>query len=103
MWRGPCPRMDGWKRMKYKTSGWCVNVGDGIGFGLNFMMTLLGSIDEVEASLCTLGSIKKKFIYVGHKEIGGDGICGSGEVDNDNCGMRLPTVMMVFLLSIVFK
>jgi len=52
--------MDGWEQMGYKTSGGGVNMGDGLGFGLKFLMTLLGSIDEVEASLCTLRSIKNE-------------------------------------------
>jgi len=46
----------------------------GLGFELNFLMNLLGSIDEVHASLCSLGSIKKEGMYVGCNKTRSGGI-----------------------------
>ena len=80
--------------MGYDTSG----ESDGLGFGLNFLMTPLGSINEVEALVCTSRSIKNEDMYLGCSEMGGGGIGGNGEVHNEKYGMRLPTKTPKILL-----
>jgi len=70
--------------MGYEMSGGC----DGL--GLNFIIILLGFIDEVETLVCTSRSINKDGMYVGCSEIGGDGIDGNGEFHDGKYGMRLP-------------
>jgi len=53
-------------------------------------MTLWHFLNEVEDSLCSLGSVKKYGMYVGYDEIGGGGIGGNGEVQGGKYGTRLP-------------
>ena len=55
-------------------------------------------LDKVEASLSSLGSVKNDGMYVGYKEIGGDGTNGNGEVQDGKYGMRLPIEIPNFLL-----
>lgn len=59
-------RIYGGEWMGYETS--CGS--SGLSFDLNFIMSFLGSIDEVEASVCTSGSIKNKYMYVECNEMG---------------------------------
>lgn len=53
-------------------------MGDGFGFGLNFLIILFGSVHEDEASLCTFESLRKDRMSVGYNDIG-DGDINSNE------------------------
>lgn len=85
--------------MGYETIG----RGDGLGFGLNFLMILLGSMYEVKASIYTLGGIKKEGMYVGYNESSGGGIDTNGKDENGKYGMRFPIMPMELLLLAIFE
>jgi len=94
---GSCHKIDGWELIGYET------YGGGDGLGLNFIIILLGFIDEVETPVCTLVSIKKGGIYVGCSETVGDGFNGNGEVHDRKYGMRLPIKAPKLLLLIALE
>jgi len=75
----------------------------GLGFALNFLMTLSGSIYEVEASICTFRSIKKEGMYVRCSETRGGGIGGNGLFHNGKYGMRIPIEIPKLLLSTMLE
>lgn len=80
--------------MRYATSG---RIG-GLGFVLNFLMTLLNSMDEVEASICSSRSVKKEGIYLGCSKMRGSGIGSNGEAHDRKYGIKLPTKTPKLLL-----
>lgn len=64
----------------------------GLGFDLNFLMNLLGSIDEFDASLCSSRSIKKEGMYMGCNKMGVNGISDNEEFHNGKYEMKLPII-----------
>lgn len=74
-------------------------MGNYLGFNLNFLMILFGTIDEDEASSCTSESFRKDGMYVGYNDMGHDGINGSEESGNGSHEDEFSTSEITLILS----